>query len=116
MNQLVKIQEERNVKEDNGKHIYNTNDHFRRLANVMEHPEFREFYEKYMTDWDSAKTMIMFMKTYEAIEKHAKIELTPYQKISIVKELIDDPDKRRMICEGFSHWTLEDKDKNRLSL
>jgi uncharacterized protein involved in tellurium resistance len=106
MNQLVTLPSDSvNSHELKGKHIYKTNEHFRRLANVMEHPEFREFYNSYMNDWEDTKTIIMFMKLYEAVEKHTKITLTPYQKISIVKDMIDDPEKRRVICKEFSEST-----------
>jgi hypothetical protein len=93
-----------NVTEKNGRQIYQDNPHFRRLANVMEHPEFREFYNTYMTDWDSAKMIIMFMKMYEAVEKHSEIELTPYQKLSIVKDVIDDTELRQKICDFMTEW------------
>jgi hypothetical protein len=104
MSQLINLKNELEDEELKGKHIYQTNDHFRRLATVMEHPEFREFYNTYMTDWEDAKTMIMFMKVYEALEKHAKIQLTPYQKLAVLKDMIDNKDKRKLICEGFSEW------------
>lgn len=106
MNQLVTLPSDSiNSHETKGKQIYKNNEHFRRLANVMEHPEFREFYNSYMNDWEDTKTIIMFMKLYEAVEKHAKITLTPYQKISIVKDMIDDPEKRRVICKEFTKET-----------
>jgi hypothetical protein len=111
MNQLIKlpanVEECAQSQEIKGRYIYQTNDNFRRLATVMEHPEFREFYNTYMTDWDTAKTMIMFMKMYEAIEKHAQIELTPYQKLAVVKDMIDDTEKRELISKGISEWTKE---------
>ena len=94
MNQLMK----------DGKEIYKTNEHYRRLANVMEHPEFRQFYDKYMNDWSSVKTIVMFMKIYEAIEKHSDTVLSPYQKISIVKDVIEDPNLRQRVCEGIDIW------------
>lgn len=95
--------------EKKGKQIYKENEHYRRLSNVMEHPEFREFYNLYMSDWDSVKLIVMFMKVYEAVEKHSKIELTPFQKISIVKDVIDNNELRQKICDGLEKWT---KDKN----
>ena len=91
--------------EEKGRKIYRQNEHFRKLANIMEHPEFREFYNSYMNDWEDTKTIIMFMKLYEAVEKHTQITLTPYQKISIVKDMIDDPEKRRVICKEFTRET-----------
>jgi hypothetical protein len=91
--------------EEKGRHIYQTNENFRRLANVMEHPEFREFFKLYMQDWESTKVIVMFMKMYEALEKHSKVELTPYQKLSIVKDVIDDSEMRQKVCQGISEWT-----------
>lgn len=91
--------------ENKGKTIYKSNENFRRLANVMEHPEFREFFNKYMNDWDTAKTILMFMKVYEAVEKHSPVKLTPYQKIAIVKDVIDNPELRQKICAGINEWS-----------
>ena len=83
---------------EKGKVLYKTNEHFRRLANFMEHPEFREFYEKYFTDWDSIKTIMILIKTYESVEKNSTEQLTPYEKITIVKDIIDNPTIRERIC------------------
>lgn len=90
--------------EEKGRHIYQTNENFRRLANVMEHPEFRQFFQLYMQDWESTKVIVMFMKMYDAIEKHSRVELTPYQKLSIVKDVIDDREMRQKVCKGISEW------------
>lgn len=106
MNQLV----DSNEAEKKGRTIYQTNEHLRRLANVMEHPEFREFFNLYMNDLDTAKVVLMFMKMYDAIEKHSKVSLTPYQKLAIVKDVIDDAETREKICRGISNWTKGLKD------
>lgn len=106
MSGIVKISDNLN---ETGKYIYKTNPHFQRLANIMEHPEFREFYNEYMQDWDSVKMIVMFMKIYEAIEKHSNVELTPFQKLSIVKEVIDDGEMRKKICESLSEWIKKEK-------
>jgi hypothetical protein len=102
MEQIISVSD---TLEEKGRRIYQTNDNYRRLANMMEHPEFREFFQLYMQDWESAKTIIMFMKMYEALEKHSKIELSPYQKLSIVKDVIEDGELRRRVCEGILEWT-----------
>ena len=92
------------VVENIGKKIYNTNNYYRDLATVMEHPEFRNFFDSYMKDIEDAKLTIMFMKLYEAIEKRSNVELTPYQKIAIMKEMMDDREFRRSMV--FSDNTL----------
>jgi len=90
--------------EQDGRKLYKTNPHYRHLANVMEHPEFRSFYNKYFQDWDMARTIIMFMKIYESIEKYSKIELTPFQKIAIADEMFQNSEKRQQICNGIREW------------
>jgi len=95
--------------ENKGKELYKNNEHYRRLANVMEHPEFREFFNLYMGDWDSVKMILMFMKLYEAVEKHSNIKLTPFQKICIVKDVIDNGELRQKICEGLENSIKENK-------
>ena len=104
--------------EEKGRQLYQTNEHFRLIANVMEHPEFRQFFNNYMQDWDNVKMIIMFMKMYESIEKHSKVQLSPYQKISIIKEVIDDSQTRQKICQGLQNWIQSQslKEEEKLSL
>jgi hypothetical protein len=95
-----------------GKEIYSDNPHFRRLANVMEHPEFREFFNEYMKDWETTKTIIMFMKLYESIENNSNVELNPHEKIAILKDIIEDPNMREIACSKINTWSstsLQDK-------
>lgn len=95
--------------EQRGRDIYATNENYRRLATVMEHPEFRQFYELYMNDWDTAKTVIMFMKIYEAIEKRSSVELTPFQKLAIVQDVIEHSETRQKVCQGMKDWMEQNK-------
>jgi hypothetical protein len=50
------------VVENIGKKIYKNHKYYRDLATVMEHPEFRNFFDSYMKDVEDAKLTIMFMK------------------------------------------------------
>uniref|UniRef100_A0A6C0EJQ1 Uncharacterized protein n=1 Tax=viral metagenome TaxID=1070528 RepID=A0A6C0EJQ1_9ZZZZ len=105
MSELIVANAVEDHAEQKGRKIYKRNQHFRRLANVMEHPEFREFFNEYMKDWDTAETIIMFMKIYEAIEKHSSVQLTPYQKIAVVDEVLSNSELRRKVCAGIKQWT-----------
>lgn len=91
--------------EEKGRKLYKQNPHFRKLSNIMEHPEFRDFYNTYMKDWENTKVVLMFMKLYEAIETHSNVKLSPFEKISIMKNIIDNGETRREICKGISEWT-----------
>lgn len=96
-----------------GRDIYNNNKHYQKIANLMEHPEFRDFYNKYLKDWDTAKTIIMFMQIYEGVEKHSNVELSPYQKICIVKSIIDDSETRKKLCSYvFNELSLNETRHN----
>lgn len=85
------------IVENIGRKIYNKNSYYRDLATVMEHPELRHFFDTYMKTADDAKITLMFMNIYEAIEKRSNVELTPYQKIAFLKNLMDDTDFRRTL-------------------
>lgn len=64
-----------------------------------------------MKDWNDIKVIVMFMKLYEAIETHSNIELSPFQKISIMKDIIDNGDTRRKVLKGISDWSQSDTKK-----
>ena len=91
--------------EENGRRVYHQNRHFRRLATIMEHPEFREFYNEYLKDWENVKSIVMFMKLYEAIESHSKVPLTPFQKLSVLRDIMENGETRRQVCQGMNEWT-----------
>ena len=111
--QIVEYKTDLNSLESKGKLIYSANQHFRNLSTVMEHPEFRNFYNTYLRDFEDAKTMLMFMKIYEHIETRFK-GINPYQKISLLKEILDDSESRKRICEAMTTYdfSLEKKRHN----
>ena len=90
---------------EHGKILYKNNSQFQRLSNLMEHPEYRAFFRDYMNDWQTAKTMIMFMKLYEAIENRCEKDLSPYEKISILDNIINNSELRQKVCSEFIDWT-----------
>lgn len=68
------------VNELEGRKLYQKNDHYRMLANVLEHPEFRVFLEKYFTDLLSIKHILMYIHLYRIIEQKYPA-FTPYEKL-----------------------------------
>lgn len=114
MNQeIIHYNTDLNSLESKGKDVYSTNIHYRNLVTVMEHPEFRNFYDTYLKDFEDAKTMLMFMKIYENIDTHFPC-LNSFQKISILKDIIDNSETRRKICNmmSISDFSLEKKNHN----
>lgn len=92
--------EELHVFEKSGKSLYKHNSNYHSLANVMEHPEFRVFFDKYFKDVDSIKTIIMFMKIYENVEKITPVKLTGYQKIAILDKIVKDRELRKELVQN----------------
>lgn len=85
-----------------GKQLYKTNESYRTIANVMEHPEFRKFLDSHFNDWCDVKTILMFLKIYKGIEKVSPVELNGYQKLSILDGIMKDRELRRKICKEVS--------------
>jgi len=74
----------------------------------MNNTEFRTFFDSYFENWDDVKTVIMFMKTYEMIDKEyfKKFEqkIEPKKMSKILKEMMIKGDYRRMIVGKMMHF------------
>ena len=78
-----------------GRSIYQENKHYHQLGTVMEHPIFKDFYENYLES--DPELILNFMRTYKEVERRSMDELTPYQKLAIVKRMYDDGPTRRKL-------------------
>lgn len=92
--------------EQNGKELYKNNDNYRHLLNIMEHPEFKPLWKTYFSNVTSTMNVIMFMKLYDALD--SKASMNPYEKLSIINEMIKDSDTRGEIVSKLKLW-VEDK-------
>ena len=88
----------RNEIETKGQTLYRTNDTYKTLVNLMENPYFRTFYNDYFRDEHMLQVIMMFIDTYEHIEK-VDPSLSPYQKIYVLKHLIDNRNTRHQIIQ-----------------
>lgn len=86
-----------NKSENDGMHIYQNNKTFRDIANVMEHPEFSNFFDKYFMNKYDANAMFNMLITYKRLEEIYNINLTPYQKISILSNIFSNSQLRKKI-------------------
>jgi hypothetical protein len=84
-----------------GQDLYKKNKHYQNLANAMEHPLSREIYDKYLSEWNNAKTMIMFMQLYEKIGDN----FNGYQKIALIDQIIKNSSYRSIICADMNNST-----------
>jgi hypothetical protein len=100
MNGLISYNYNFEKAEKEGIELYKNNDFFHSLSNIMEHPEYKDFFGKYIKDWTDVKTVMMFIKLYESIGYNCKQdaqELNGYHKLSILKNIMSDSKLRRTI-------------------
>lgn len=86
-----------NKHNDNGKTLYKQNKNYRNISTIMEHPEFRNFFNTYFNNRTDIQTIIMFMNVYKWIEDSSPIDLTPYEKISLLDKMFKDSNIRQEI-------------------
>lgn len=85
--------------EKNGKHLYKQNENYRSITNCMEHPEFRKLFNEHFSSIDKLKTILLFLKLYQEIEKASPIQLSGYQKLSILDSVMKNRELRHEICK-----------------
>lgn len=86
-----------------GRKLYHGNKSLKDISNVMEHPEFQNFFKTYFTDWLSVKSIMMLMKIYEKLNDDFS-DLNGYQRLALVYELMGDSDSRGKVADGISEW------------
>ena len=84
-----------------GRNLCETNDTYSKIVVMMEHPEFRDFYDKYLSKPSNRDIIIIFLNIYEMIDKTSP-ELTAHQKIAILDCLIKNKDTRPKLIKMFS--------------
>ena len=75
-----------------GLKLYNTNNTMKDLANFMEYPPNKEFFDKYFSSKEDIICMNTFIKMYRHIENN-----DPYEKLTIIHDCINDPKIRRRL-------------------
>jgi hypothetical protein len=87
------------------------------LETVMNTPEFRTFYDKYFKD---IKTVLMFMKLYESLEKEYEAKYSSQIPspvvIYIIKEIMNDNSMRKDLINSYKEFTDENNITKRITL
>ena len=99
--QLITKEQSKNINE--GIEVYQKNDVFKSLANVMEHPEFKSFFDKYFENPTEAQTMLMFMKICQKITENDP-DASPYEKLALVNKIMKDREFRPVVVGKFLDW------------
>lgn len=95
--------------ENAGRIIYKTNNFYKSLANIMEHPEFKLIFKEHFNSWENIEVFIMFSKLYEKIGDQFP-DFSGYQKIFMIKELIETSNTRKAICTEVRKFRLQSSD------
>ena len=91
-----------------GLKLYQTNNTMKDLANFMEYPPNKEFFDKYFSSKEDIVCMNTFIKMYRHIENN-----DPYEKLTIIHDCINDPKIRRRLFSSkknlleLDHKTLD---------
>ena len=100
----------------NGSIILKENNFFNDLDNIMNDYQFRFFYNKYFNDISDIKTVVLYMKLYETIQKEYKekngIDLESELLIYIIKELMSEDCSRKNILNSFQSF-IENNNSNK---
>jgi len=100
--------------DDKGRILYYSNKPMKDISNVMEHQEFKNFFELYFKDWTSVKAMVMLIKVYEQLNDNFE-DLNGHQRLAMVYDIIGDSDLRPSVVSKMSEWIeREEQEKNRV--
>lgn len=82
-----------------GQDIYQSNPFFNKLAEFMEHPLTREFYDEYCSE-KRVDSTLFFLWMYKQIELKDS-SLQPYQKIAILNHVIHTKHLREKVFDEY---------------
>ena len=99
-----------------GENIYKNNEFFRDLHNMMQNKEFKDFYDKYFSNWTDCKVIVLYMKLYETIgheyRTRFKKEIPEEFRLFIIREMMRRNDIRKLTMKSFQDYTDSEKLSN----
>ena len=87
--------------ETSGRKLYQTNNFYKSLANLMTNPDFKVILDNFWSNDIEIKSFIMYIQLYQYINETFPT-LSEYKKIHIIKMLIDNKTSREIICKDFN--------------
>ena len=92
-----------------GAKILEENKFFYDLEKIMQNNEFSTFYNTYFKNFNDIKTVLMYMKLYETIEKEYSIRYNkPIEKeilAKMMKEIMTNTPTRKQILKSFNEFS-----------
>jgi hypothetical protein len=96
-----------------GKDTIRNNKFYNILNYIMNHLVFRSFIDEYFSDWNDVKTTMMFIKTYQTVDRNIHLlERNSNKKFNnrdhlitgIIKNLIENSNTRKKIVDNMNNW------------
>lgn len=94
--------------QNHGKKVYKTKENMRELIDIMEIPQFQDFFSKHFNNWDDIHTVTILMLSIKYIEDYNDIyntqntKLNKFQKIGMLDNILSDSKQRKLL---FQHFT-----------
>lgn len=86
-----------------GRQVYQDNDFFKNFSNVVNNPEFMEYFSNNFKTWLDVKTQIMLLKTHEFVGNKYP-ELSSYERLAVLKDIINNSETRREMVKEMEKF------------
>ena len=88
--------------------IEKKNPFFKDLINIMNNLEFKEFYNKYFSDWNDIQAMVFFMKLYSTIDyeftRQFNSQIENSEMEMILNKVMENSSTRKMALSLFNDY------------
>lgn len=108
--------------QNHGKKVYKTKQNMKELIDIMENPQFKDFFDKHFNNWDDIHTVTILMLSIKYIDDYNHIyntsnkNLNKFQKIGLLDNILSDSKQRKLLFQHFTHkLNLEFENKYTLS-
>ena len=92
----------------NNNNIEKKNPFFKDLISIMNNQEFKEFYNKYFSDWNDIQAMVFFMKLYSTIDyeftRQFNSQIENSEMEMILNKVMENSSTRKIALSLFNDY------------
>lgn len=90
-----------------GYKLYHSNVNLRNFANVMENPEFQQFYHAYLSDINQRDVTLFMLHAYAQIyNQFPSPKYSGYERLAFLKDALHNSNIRESLVQSFRHPLL----------
>ena len=114
---LEKLGKVEKLGKEKGKKILQNNNFFNELNEIMKDDKFRPFYEKYFQDSTDVKSVLLYLKLYETLQKEYKErndkDIDEELLVYMMKELMTNKvTQQHIICSFDNYFNTSNQNQN----